>query len=50
MGLAFATGSEDMDALTFGTKVLLRGFNSKKEPIVQIELDQVLEGFQITME
>ena len=32
-GLAYATASEDMDALTFGTKILLRGFNSKKEPI-----------------
>lgn len=43
--LAFATASEDMDSLTFGTNVLLRGFNSKKEPIIQIELAQVLEGF-----
>lgn len=31
---AFGTATEDMDALTFGTKYLLRGFNSKKEPIV----------------
>lgn len=38
MGFAFATGSEDMDSLTFGTHVLLRGFNSKKEPIIQIDL------------
>jgi len=49
-GLAYATASEDMDSLTFGTKVLLRGFNSKKEPIIHIELDQVLEGFQMTMD
>ena len=33
-GKAFGTASEDMDALTFGSKILLRGFNSKKEPIV----------------
>ena len=33
LGLAFATATEDMDALTFGTDYLLRGFNSKKEPI-----------------
>lgn len=33
-GLAFATASEDMDTLTFGSNFLLRGFNSKKEPIV----------------
>ena len=32
-GYAFATATEDMDALTFGTNILLRGFNSKKEPI-----------------
>lgn len=36
--LAFATATEDMDALTFGTKYLLRGFNSKKEPVCQIDL------------
>jgi len=33
MGLAFGTATEDMDALTFGTNFLMRGFNSKKEPI-----------------
>ena len=38
-GLAYGTASEDMDSLTFGTKVLLRGFNSKKEPIIHIELE-----------
>jgi flap endonuclease-1 len=50
MGLSYATASEDMDSLTFGTDVLLRGFNSKKEPIIQIELAQVLEGFGMTHE
>jgi flap endonuclease-1 len=49
LDLAFGTASEDMDALTFGTKFLLRGFNSKKEPICQIELAQVLEGFEMNM-
>ena len=33
MGLAFGTATEDMDALTFGSKYLIRGFNSKKEPV-----------------
>ena len=33
-GIAYGTASEDMDALTFGTNYLLRGFNSKKEPII----------------
>lgn len=36
-----------MDSLTFGTKILLRGFNSKKEPVIQIDLDLVLEGFEM---
>jgi flap endonuclease-1 len=36
-----------MDALTFGTKYLLRGFNSKKEPICQIDLQEVLKGFEM---
>ena len=49
-GLAYGTASEDMDSLTFGTNFLLRGFNSKKEPILQIELAQVLEGFGMTQD
>ena len=50
LGLAYGTASEDMDSLTFGSQVLLRGFNSKKEPILHIELKEVLEGFQMTIE
>lgn len=50
MGLSYGTASEDMDSLTFGTDFLLRGFNSKKEPIIQIELALVLEGFGMTQE
>lgn len=50
MGLAFGTATEDMDALTFGSKFLIRGFNSKKEPITQIDLAQVLEGFGMNMD
>lgn len=49
MDLAFGTASEDMDSLTFGSKFLLRGFNSKKEPITQIELEEVLAGFEMDM-
>jgi flap endonuclease-1 len=48
LGLAYGMASEDMDSLTFGTNYLLRGFNSKKEPIIQIELAQVLTGFGMT--
>ena len=39
-----------MDALTFGTNYLLRGFNNKKEPIVQIDLKSLLEGFEMTLD
>ncbi len=46
----WATASEDMDSLTFGTPVLLRGFKNVKEPITQITLDKVLEGMQLNME
>jgi len=48
--LAFATATEDMDCLTFGSKFMLRGFNSKKEPLTQIDLAQVLEGFDMSMD
>ena len=50
MGLAFGTASEDMDSLTFGSTHLLRGFNSKKEPISQINLQEVLDGFEMNMD
>jgi flap endonuclease-1 len=33
-GLAYGVASEDMDSLTFGSTHLMRGFNSKKEPIL----------------
>ena len=39
-----------MDSLTFGSEHLLRGFNSKKEPITQINLKAMLEGFEMTMD
>lgn len=50
MGLAFGTATEDMDALTFGSKFLIRGFNSKKEPVTQVDLSQVLKGFGMSMD
>ena len=50
LGIAFGTASEDMDALTFGTDFLLRGFNSKKEPVCQIDFKAVLEAFEMTHE
>ena len=29
LDLAYATATEDMDCLTFGSKIMIRGFNSK---------------------
>mmetsp|Transcript_18684 Transcript_18684/g.33805 ORF Transcript_18684/g.33805 Transcript_18684/m.33805 type:complete len:466 (+) Transcript_18684:351-1748(+) len=49
-GIASAVASEDMDALTFGAEVLLRGFNSKKEPIVRIQLSKAMELLSLTYE
>jgi flap endonuclease-1 len=47
-GKAYATATEDMDALTFATDYLLRGFNSKKEPIAEICFEEVLKGLEVT--
>lgn len=46
-GKVFATATEDMDALTFGTSVLLRHLTfseARKMPIQEFHLDKVLEG------
>lgn len=51
-GKVFATATEDMDALTFGTDKLLRNMSvaaSRKLPIHQIQLSTVLEGLGLTM-
>lgn len=48
MEIAFATATEDMDALTFGSKFLLRGINGKKEPVTQVDLYEVWKGFDMT--
>jgi len=48
-GKAYGTMTEDMDALTFGTPFLVWNLNSKKEPIVLIELDVILKDFDMTM-
>lgn len=39
-----------MDALTFQTSILLRGFNSKKEPITEINYEEMLKGLDLTYE
>ncbi|CAD8155158.1 unnamed protein product [Paramecium octaurelia] len=49
-GKIYATATEDMDALTFRTPVLLRGFNTKKEPIYEIIYDDMMKELDITYE
>ena len=46
-GKVYAAGTEDMDALTFGTTVLLRHLTfseARKMPIKEFHLSNVLEG------
>jgi 5'-3' exonuclease len=48
----FATGTEDMDALTFGSSVLLRHLSyseARKMPIREVTLSKVLEGLGLSM-
>lgn len=52
-GKVFATGTEDMDALTFGSPVLLRRLTiaaSRKLPILEINLEKALAGLGLTHE
>ena len=44
--LAYATVSEDMDCLAFGSGYLLRGMGSSRT-ITQIDLDVVLAGLEM---
>merc|ERR1711935_446173 len=51
-GLVFGTGTEDADALTFGTPKLIKNLNAseaQKKPIVEIDLARALEGLELTM-
>ncbi|KAK5580853.1 hypothetical protein RB653_000877 [Dictyostelium firmibasis] len=52
-GKAWATGSEDMDSLTLGSTVLLRRLffsEAKKMPILEFELQSVLDGLGLTQD
>lgn len=52
-GKAWASGSEDMDTLTFGSLVLLRHLTAgdqKKNPITEIDLPRALEGLQLSQD
>ena len=52
-GLVYATGTEDMDSLTFGTPVIVRHLTfseARKMPIKEIKLSQVLTDLNFTMD
>jgi len=49
-GKVFATGTEDMDALTFGTSVLLRQLTNPEGKVREYNLEKILEGMEITMD
>lgn len=49
-GKVYATATEDMDCLTFGCPILLRGFTNKDEPVTEIKLEIVLKELEMTME
>ena len=48
-GLAYATASEDMDILTFGTNKLLRGL-SAKDHLIEYDLSILLDDLGISMD
>jgi len=52
-GKVYAVGTEDMDALTFGTPILLRHLTfseARKMPIKEFHLANILEGFEMKPE
>lgn len=52
-GKIFATATEDMDALTFGSSILLRHMTfseARKMPIQEFHLSKVLEGLELNHE
>ncbi|KAL0486243.1 flap endonuclease [Acrasis kona] len=49
-GKVFATGTEDMDALTFGTSILLRQLTNPEGKVREYNLEKILEGMDITMD
>jgi flap endonuclease-1 len=50
---ADAVASEDLDCLTFGAPMQIKGFTQrreKKDPVTELELDNVLKGLDLTMD
>lgn len=52
-GKVYATATEDMDALTFGTNILLRHLTfseARKMPVQEFFYDKVLQGLDFSQE
>lgn len=50
-GKVYATATEDMDALTFGSNVLLRHLTfseARKMPVQEFNYEKILKGFELT--
>merc|ERR1712228_80453 len=51
-GIVYGAGTEDMDALTFGTTKLVRHLTdseARKKPVLEFDLSKVLSGLDVTM-
>jgi flap endonuclease-1 len=48
-GKVFAVATEDMDVLTFGSPIQLRGFSNKDDPVTEINLEKALNELNLTM-
>ena len=51
-GIVYGAGTEDMDALTFGTHKLVRHLTdseARKKPVLEFDLSKVLKGLDVTM-
>ncbi|XP_049848474.1 flap endonuclease 1-like isoform X2 [Schistocerca gregaria] len=51
-GVCYAVASEDMDALTYGTNILIRHLSysgSQKEPLLEIHLSKVIQNLEMNM-
>lgn len=49
-GVVAAVASDDMDCLTFGAETLIKGVRTKKDPVTEINLKDVLKELGMNME
>lgn len=52
-GLVYATATEDMDSLTFGSPVVVRHLTfseARKVPVQEYSLPKVLDGLELTQD